>query len=324
MNADVLIVGAGLAGCTLGFLLRDAGRDVLSVELRDARDKDKLCAGVLDPGSVGVFDKTYGPGAFEGLSPFPVSNAITRCLDASCSERVGYWTLPRKRLDDYCLQRYVDAGGRLIDRASLVGVGAAAHVAAFRDLRSGEFEIGYNTLVGADGASSAVRRLLNGRIQHTLPSVQGTVPFLGASFVFEYGPQDLGYCWYIPHREDATVGCMLHGVTGARCRERLAEFCASMGIEVPALRGAPIPEGDDVLLRAGEDAWLVGDAAGLIDAFGGGGIAYALRSACVLAAALTGGKPYECGMEKMVADIERNYSILKRQYLRTCFAISMR
>ena len=38
-----LIVGAGLAGAALGFLLRKAGDDVLLLELLDAKEKDNLC-----------------------------------------------------------------------------------------------------------------------------------------------------------------------------------------------------------------------------------------------------------------------------------------
>ena len=40
-----LIVGAGLAGASLGFLLRKAGDDVLLLELLDAKEKNKLCGG---------------------------------------------------------------------------------------------------------------------------------------------------------------------------------------------------------------------------------------------------------------------------------------
>lgn len=38
-DVEFLIVGAGAAGCTLAWLLRQAGREVLLLELRDAREK---------------------------------------------------------------------------------------------------------------------------------------------------------------------------------------------------------------------------------------------------------------------------------------------
>ena len=40
-KCDILIIGAGLAGSILGFLLRMSGKDVLMVELLDAKEKDK-------------------------------------------------------------------------------------------------------------------------------------------------------------------------------------------------------------------------------------------------------------------------------------------
>lgn len=323
MKANVLIVGAGLAGSTLGLMLRMGGVDVLTVELYDARDKDKLCAGVVDPTSIRLFDRVYGTGAFDGLSPYAASKAVSRCFDCSYSSSVPFKSLPRKRLDDYCLQRYIDEGGRLIDRVSLVSIDEKGHVATFKDLRSGgRFEVSYLTLVGADGASSAVRRILTGRKQRICPAVQATVPSFGPDFIFEYRPSDVGYCWYLPHSEGATVGCMLHGATGQQCRDRLAEFCTDLSIEVTALRGAPIPEGDDMLLHAGEDAWLVGDAAGLIDAYGGGGIMHALRSSIALADALAGGEPYEAAMEETTTQLENANASLSSKYLNACFLIA--
>ena len=115
---------------------------------------------------------------------------------------------------------------------------------------------------------------------------------------------------------------MLHEATGRECRERLHAFSKTLDIEITSLRGAPIPEGDDVLLRAGEDAWLVGDAAGLIDAYGGGGLVTTLESACMLADALTGGVPYEQAMEELMAFVEHIHSTAKDKYLLACLGIT--
>ena len=47
IRVDFLIVGAGLAGSVVGFLLKKAGADVLALELLDAKTKEKLCGGML-------------------------------------------------------------------------------------------------------------------------------------------------------------------------------------------------------------------------------------------------------------------------------------
>lgn len=47
IRVGFLIVGAGLAGSVTGFLLKEAGADVLALELLDAKTKDKLCGGMM-------------------------------------------------------------------------------------------------------------------------------------------------------------------------------------------------------------------------------------------------------------------------------------
>lgn len=82
------------------------------------------------------------------------------------------------------------------------------------------------------------------------------------------------------------------------------------------MRGASIPTGRDVLLRAGGNAYFVGDAAGLIHATLGGGIGYAAESARLLAAALTGGKDYEKAMRPTVTEVAMiAANAEKRQFL---------
>ena len=97
--------------------------------------------------------------------------------------------------------------------------------------------------------------------------------------------------------------------------KRLSLFCADLGIAEPSrFLGAFIPEGDDVLLRIGENAYLLGDAAGLNDAFTGGGIHYALLSAQALAASFVGGVAYEDAMQPHVNFVKRSSANVKRYY----------
>ena len=47
-ETDILVVGAGAAGASLGYLLKQAGKDVLLLEMLDAKKKNKLCAGIIE------------------------------------------------------------------------------------------------------------------------------------------------------------------------------------------------------------------------------------------------------------------------------------
>ena len=63
-RCKALIVGAGLAGAALGFLLREAGDDVLLLELLDAKEKDELCGGMTNATGVEEFEKIFGSNSF--------------------------------------------------------------------------------------------------------------------------------------------------------------------------------------------------------------------------------------------------------------------
>lgn len=301
MDVDFLVVGAGAAGCTLGWLLRQAGADVLVLELRDARRLDKLCGGILGMGGLAELRGIFGEGALEGLGLTYPPRLRRRFFAGEKVAGIRFPTVERRRLDGWLRERYAASGGALRDRVRLVGIDEAARVATCTDLRTGGcLEVSFGALVGADGASSKVRRLLTGRRQAVVPSLEGTVPPAGEDIVFEYRLARQGYCWYIPTGPVANVGCVLYDGGARDCREWIASFCREMGVATPELRGAAIPTGDDVLLRAGGRVWLAGDAAGLVSPIDGGGIGFALASSRLLASALLGGPSYEEALRPLV------------------------
>ena len=314
-HVEYLIVGAGAAGCALAWALSQAGRETLVLELRDLREKDKLCGGVLGADALREIELIFGPGSLAQLAPLRPKLLRERCLDRELANPTSFASLPRKRLDDWLCARCLEAGAEVQDRTSLVALDADARTALCENLRSGETaRISYGQIIGADGAASAVRRLLTGRKQRVALSFEGSAPPTATDFVFAYHPMRLGYCWHIPTGEAANVGCMLHEATPAACRAWLEEFCGQLGLGVFGLRGAPIPTGDDTLLRAGEHAWLIGDAAGLARPTDGGGIHFALASARLLAEAFLGGAPYEKAMQPILEGIARATGDLQSYY----------
>ena len=312
-NCDILIIGAGFAGAVLGFLLRKSGKDVLMLELRDVKEKDKLCGGMMSTDIVEVFDAVFGEGACNGLSPVRTDYMLERFLGYEKRTKESFLAMPRKRLDDYVLKRYLELEGRLMDRMAVREIDDARGMAVCDDMRSGErITVRYDRLVGADGAASVTRRLTTGRTQRVKITVEGVVPILGNEIVFEYLNEIVGYSWYIPWENEAVVGCggmFENNDDGIRViREKLSEFCRNMGIEAPKkLRGAPVPTGEDVLLLTGERTCFVGDAAGLIN-YTGAGIMYALRSALVLAESLCGSVSYEEAMRPYVEQVARGFT----------------
>ena len=301
LHAEHLIVGAGAAGCVLGYLLRQAGLDAVIIEQCDLSSKDKLCGGILGEGTVQLLEKIYGAEEVGKLELFNPPYLRGRCLGREKVQCANFPVLPRTVLDRWLLERFVASGGVVHDRMRLTPICAREHMVICQDRACGDtLRITYGTLVGADGASSAVRRMLTGRKQRVCPSLEGKVAPAGTSIIFSYDLVRTGYCWYIPAGTEANAGCVIYGGSARECRAWLDSFCAANALELQGLRGAPIPTGDDVLLKAAEDVWLVGDAAGLIDPPTSGGIYHALASAYCLASSLTGGTPYEEAMGAFV------------------------
>ncbi len=326
-KCDTLIIGAGLAGSILGFLLRMSGKDVLMVELLDAKEKDKLCGGLMGLRIYDQFEDTFGKEMTDALSPIQIDAILERCCGYEKEFKTHGISLPRKSLDDYVLHRYLELEGRLLDRMATREIDDENGIAVCEDMRNGELiRVRYDRLVGADGANSVTRRLTTGRAQRVQVTVEGSAPILGKDPVFDYNIESVGYSWYIPWEKDAVVGCGApfpdydKGIISIR--DRLGEFCRDLGIEAPKkLRGAPMPTGDDVLLMTGKRTFFVGDAAGLIDSFSGGGIHYALWSARNLAGSLCEDGTYEETMQPIVESVAQIFDKTTHDYFLKRFAI---
>ena len=298
LRTDYLIVGAGLAGCTVGYLLRQAGKDVLLLEIKDAETKDKLCAGALAPQTIQLLSEYFGEDVEEALHPVYMDRMRHRFegMEVLRDLRGTLLSVPRKRLDDYALRRCLEAGGRLLDRVCVKAIDTEGGKAACCDLRTGKrFTVRFETVVGADGAASATRRLITGKNPQVIPAVEVEVPKVGNDFLMECWREKVGYAWYIPQDERATCGAGFWEGPAAFCRESLQSFMREISLDFDArtLRGACIPSGRDILFRAGENAYFLGDAAGLTMPLLGSGIHYAVLCAGALADALASGGSYE-------------------------------
>ena len=246
--------------------------------------------------------------------PYPASASTT-----GCSRAIG------KRAASFSTACYLEIGGTLLDRIRIEAIDMEAHLATATDLRTEDtLRIGFGAIIGADGAASTVRRILCGRKQRTIPSIQANQEPCGDEIIFDIKHDNPGYCWYIPAGESANIGCCAYGVNAKELRAWLAGFCDEYGFEPSALRGAPIPTGDDIVLAPAQDAWLVGDAAGLIDSPTSGGIHHALGSACVLASSLLGGPSYEDVMRATVEEIEEEARRIHMVYQHMVLAIAQK
>jgi len=314
-SVDVLISGAGMAGVTAGFLLSRLGADVSIIERNALEKKNKLCGGMLGSDAIHALQSVYGDSLIDALKPLFFKSRRYQYRNNEMLLDSPSHALPRKRLDNYCLHRYLDLKGVCIDESEIVKIRKRGFALCINTQTKSSFIIKYKSLLGADGVRSKVRHLYTGSYQKCIPAIQSTVEYSNGIPVFRHNADMLGYCWYIPTGENASVGCMTHSTTrplACSMRNQLREFCSELAIKPPIFKGALIPAGNEPLLRVEDDAWLIGDAAGLIDPKNGGGIHYAVISAAAIVKQLAFNISYTETMATYVKHIKESHeSIVK-------------
>ena len=310
-DTQYLIIGAGLAGSALAFLLRRSGSKVILAELLDTKTKDKLCGGVMLDSAIQSFEKIYDVDPQQVLPLHKVKGFRQRFAGKEIfADNVEFLSLPRKSLDNFTLERALEVGAKLFDRVAIKNVDMNNSLAYFLDLRDKtQFAVRFQFIIGADGASSTLRRLLTGKRPIIIPGLQAQVPCVSQELIAAYLPEmfssqiDCGYCWYIPQGKIALIGCLAVSKTKNLvpiCRNNLENFCSELGVEKNiSIRGAAIPI-DKILLSYNENAFFIGDAAGLNDIGMGSGIHYAFISANLLFEALNGAENIRLTYEKSI------------------------
>jgi electron transfer flavoprotein-quinone oxidoreductase len=165
VDFDVIVVGAGIAGCISAYQLAQQGRSVVLIERGEAPGSKNLSGGVLYcRGMVEVFP--------DFLDEAPVERRITRnyinFLNAESSVGVDYRdkrladpvnavTVLRSKLDPWLAEKCEEAGvflmsGVRVDRVLTDGAGRVVGVSA------GDDELRAHVVVAADGVNSFIAR----------------------------------------------------------------------------------------------------------------------------------------------------------------------
>jgi geranylgeranyl reductase family protein len=311
-DADVLIVGAGPAGALAA---RHLARGGASVRLIDAsHPREKPCGGGLTERSVAiagdvlarlphvVVERVRFESPPVGGDPYPsaprrppsVTVDIPR-EDAS-GRRAPLVVVSRRDFDRVLVDDAREAGADLIpERAVDVRADRDAVWVTTRHRRwRGRF------LIGADGATSLVRRRLHGPLPATHWSLAAGAFAAGASssdIIVRFVRRPPGYIWSFPRTDHLAIGiCAPADIGGvAVLRAHLDRWLAARDLTrgcamtpyawpIPSLPFQAWADG----VPSGTRWLLVGDAAGLVDPLTREGIYYALRSGELAAQALLG------------------------------------
>jgi len=304
----IAIVGAGPAGSQLAHELARAGGEVLLFDARDAWEKP--CGGGVTSKALDEFPFLQTPGAAKQMvSQLRLITAQRRELTVTPSKPFAIYA--RAELARLMRQRALDAGAQLFcERIEKT------------EFRDGQWHLATPTrqftadfLVGADGANSVIRRRVGlqfGEDDFAYALGWRITPSDGRAVThvdIQYLGELAGYIWLFPRTDHISYGIATtyRAATPAQLKTLLLEYIktqdAPVAAEIAASKNPSTPRAqfyahtlpalgvarwDSLKVSDAAHRWaLIGDAAGFVDPITGEGIYYALKSAELLAQALT-------------------------------------
>lgn len=315
LGADVVVVGAGPAGCAAATVLAEAGVDVLVVD-RARFPREKVCGDGVAPRSVAVLRRLGLEERLQarGYRPARRYRIVSSWGDAVLAGMPEWgkgpdyaYVVPRRELDQLLVDRAREAGARVEEGVQALRSLDAAdgpQVVARTDQEE-DVRLRGRVVVAADGSRGSFSRTV-------MPS-ERLAPYAVAMRLYMEGVTDLqgslnffldpdllpGYGWIFPGGREGQPANVGFGITVSALRrrpERLKQifdrFLGPHSMAWPHLESAkpvhpaaPFP----MLLdfprgrRRLGSTLFAGDAANLIDPLSGEGMAYALESGLAVA-----------------------------------------
>jgi len=283
---DVIVIGAGPAGCMAAWHLAKAGLNVLILE-KFKLPRVKPCAGGLTFKARQAIPFDVSPvisvEATGGILTYHGKQFLRVDLEKPLASLVN-----RDEFDHFLLKQALNSGAKVLENARMLSLSqndASVIVISTKGTHTAHF------LVGADGINSQVAKqlaLLPDReiayaIEAELQVPRKALEELNNKVLFDFGAVRKGYGWIFPKKDHLSVG-VCQAITGKTndLKVLLQKFITSQPIlrshRLLSLRGHPGPLGGIATELHQGRCLLVGDAANLADAWMGEGIYYAIRS----------------------------------------------
>lgn len=279
MKTDVVIVGAGPAGCAAAYDLTARG---IRVALLDKVDfpRRKVCAGGLTIKTVRALRYPITPVIRHTVYELSVSCRMRRPKRLSGDRPICHM-VDRSAFDQFCLKQTIAAGAdfavvKRIDTIDEDGHGVALQTD--RGVIRGRF------LIGADGAYSRVRRLTGRfpefRMGFAAEGTLRTNTSRSQCMAFDFSCVPGGYGWVFPKKDRVNVGLYTQWPGVRISRRSVGAYAAgSLGpCRLTNVAGSALGIGGWRYRPGIGRILLVGDAAGLADPLLGEGLYHAVAS----------------------------------------------
>jgi geranylgeranyl reductase family protein len=290
---DVIIVGAGPAGATLGYELARKGVEVLILE-KERLPRYKPCAGGITVKTVKLLD----------LDISPVTQQVTYGARVTCKDDREFtkwydqpliYMVMRDEFDYFLVQRAEEAGAVVADNQRVCQL-QVNHEEVEVVTTHDTFKA--NIIVGADGANSIVAKsldLMKGIELGIGMEAEVSVPReklikWDSLMGLDLGHISGGYGWIFPKKDHLSIGIGGSLRQARRLKPGYQKVLASQNLgdyEITRLRSHFLPVRKNGASIQQERSLLLGDAAGLVDPLTGEGIYYAIKSAQLAAPIIT-------------------------------------
>lgn len=281
---DVIIVGSGPAGAIAAYELAKKGVKVLILE-KDTLPRYKACGGAIQ------FKVTK-------YLPFDISSVVEDIIygvtfshqfqDEFCrrSDKPLMYCVMRDRFDSFLVNKAIEQGAILIDGQRVTGVQILKEQVI---VITKDYELCCQVVIGADGVNSIVAKSLN--LMQGVPKslgvqseiiVDGKILSGQRGYVrLDWGTLPSGYAWLFPKAKQFSVGVGGPITINRKLKPYFNKFKEYLGLlnsKTNSFRGHLLPFRPPKTSICKKRGVLVGDAAGLVDAFTGEGIFQAIIS----------------------------------------------
>lgn len=294
---DYIIVGAGLSGSMLGYLLKKNGYNVIILEKQQLNKKVKLCGGIITPKTYNLLITEFPKTDIDNIVDIEFKKCNIKDKRTIYLDNINIKIVDRKKLDDYILNEYLKIGGEVIENIKVEDI-----IFHQNTIITSNKEYNFKYLIGADGTLSYVRKALTGKIQNknfALESFQKSNSNI--NFTIEFLDNYKGYNWIIPKQKEVCIGT--GNIKGKTKIEDVYNDLVKRYDLKQDKKGAFLPTGNDILLNK-KNIYFIGDAGGLISPITGEGIYYALFSAQALFKHFSKNDSYIAVMKNIIKKIK--------------------
>lgn len=319
---DVVIIGAGPAGSSLGYMLQSNGISVCLID-KATFPRTKLCGGLLTQKTIALYEKIYN----DNFSCYTHKTSKVSLYDkydllSSVETNTPFCFVDREKFDFLLVKKYIEQRGLLYEGSKITDINLEQRTIKLSNGKS----IKYSILVGADGALSSVRSFI-------LPEFKSNAICIDAKLPYSMQKDEIhiyfslckqGYAWIFPNN----IGIGGPIKKGDNLSKRFDEFASTISNStVLNKKGAPICFGKYVKKPGQNNVILIGEAAGLVDPLTGEGIYFALLSSKMAFKAIseTSGANFENACNIYNKNIRPVHSIIddalffKKWFLRSYF-----